>query len=317
MTQIDAARKAGAAPTLRDRLEYAALRAAVGFFRALPRRLALRVGAGVGELFFRLDARDRAVALRNLAIAFPEKDPAERRAILRRSCHNLGRMIAEVCHLKWLRRESLQRYVYVEDPRLWEEGMKVGAARGVLVLTGHVGNFELLAYANALLGHPITLVHRPMRNPLVERFICDLRGRAGTVSLPKAAAARGALRALRRRHIVAIPADQNQVARTGVFADFFGVPACTTPGPARLAMLTGAPVFPIFLVREGGGERHRIVAFPAIEMVDSGDPGRDVVANTERCNRALEAIVRAHPDQWIWFHKRWKTRPPGEPKLYD
>jgi len=315
VTQVSATRRART-PTHRDRLEYAALRLAVGFFRILPRRTALRVGAAVGELFFRLDARDRRVALQNLAIAFPEKRPAERNAILRRSCHNLGRMAAEICHLRSLTSESVRRYVDIENPQLWQEGLRRGTERGLLVLTGHVGNFELLAYAHGLLGHPIALVHRPMRNPLVEELIRDLRAGAGTVSLAKSTAARQALRLLRQRQIVAIPADQNQVARTGVFADFFGLPACTTPGPVRLAMRTGALVQPVFLVRAGSSERHRIVVLPEVEMVDSGDPQRDVITNTERCNRALEEILRIYPEQWIWFHKRWKTRPPGEPKLY-
>lgn len=315
MTQPDAGRRAGALK-LRDRCEYAALRSAVALFRALPRALALRFGAWVGELFFRFDRRDRAVALQNLAIAFPEKNEAERRDILRRSCHNLGRLAAEACHLHRLTAETVGRYVRVDDPRRWEEGMRLAAERGLVVLTGHVGNFELLAYAHGLLGHPITLIHRPMRNPLVEDFITGLRAGAGTRALRKAAAARQALRLLRQRQIIAIPADQNQVARTGVFADFFGLPACTTPGPARLAMHTGAPIIPVFLVREGTSDRHRIITLPTIEMVDTGDLARDIVTNTERCNRALEEILRAYPEQWIWFHKRWKTRPPGEPKLY-
>lgn len=302
---------------MRDRLEYAALRVAIAFFRVQPRRLALRVGALVGELFYRFDARNRRVSLRNLEIAFPEKSAAERRSILRRSCHNLGRLAAEVCHLCYLTPESLRYFVAIDNPQRWEEGLRSAAERGMLVLTGHVGNFEMLAYACGLLGHPITLIHRPMRNPLVEKFIRDMRAAVGTSALAKAAAARQALRLLRGRQIVAIPADQNQVARTGVFAEFFGLPACTTPGPARLAMHTGAPIYPVFLVRDGDSEHHRIIVLPEVEMVDTGDPLSDVVTNTERCNRALEEILRAYPEQWIWFHKRWKTRPRGEAKLYE
>jgi KDO2-lipid IV(A) lauroyltransferase len=305
-----------APPTARERFELLVFRAAIGLFASLPRRLALRVGALLGDLFYLLDRRDRRTALHNLAIAFPDRTPAEHRAILRASVRNLGRTGAEICHLASLTPATVRDYVTVEDPARWQAALDRARERGTLILTGHFGNWELLAYAHGLLGHPITLVHRPMNNPLVDRAITDLRERAGTVSLPKKSAAKAALRALRRHQIVAIPADQNQTRRYGVFADLFGLPASTTPGPARLAMLSGAPVVPVFLVREGGSERHRIVVLPEVELVRTGDREADVVENTRRCNAVFEQMLRRYPEQWIWFHKRWKTRPPGEPRIY-
>ncbi len=161
----------------------------------------------------------------------------------------------------------MQDFVTVDDTALWQATLDTAAQRGTLILTGHFGNWELLAYAHGLLGHPITLVHRPMNNTLVDDAIIGMRERAGTVSLPKKSAAKAALRALHRQQIVAIPADQNQTRRYGVFVDFFGLPASTTPGPARLAMLSGAPVVPVFLVREGDSEKHRIVVLPEVELV--------------------------------------------------
>lgn len=305
-----------AAPTRRERLELVVFRAAIGAFALLPRRLALRAGAWLGDLFYLLDRRDRAIALVNLAIAFPERTPAERRRLLRASVRNLGRTGAEICHLASLTPATVRDIVTIDDPARWQATLDDAARRGTLILTGHFGNFELLAYAHGLLGHPITLVHRPMNNPLVDRAITAMRERAGTVSLPKKSAAKAALRALRRRQIVAIPADQNQTRRYGVFADLFGLPASTTPGPARLAMLSGAPVVPVFLVREGDGEHHRIVVLPEVEMVKSADREADVAENTRRCNAVFEEMLRRYPEQWIWFHKRWKTRPPGDPRIY-
>jgi KDO2-lipid IV(A) lauroyltransferase len=181
--------------------------------------------------------------------------------------------------------------------------------RGVIVLTAHLGNWELLAHAHGLLGHPVTLIHRPMRNELVDDAIVAVRARAGTRTIPKKAAAREAIRVLRRGGILAIPSDQNQTTRYGVFVDFFGVPACTTPGVARLAALTGSPVYPVFILREGDSERHRIEILPPVEMISTGDREADIVANTQRCSRIVEDMIRRHPEQWIWFHKRWKTRP--------
>lgn len=253
--------------------------------------------------------------MRNLAIALPEKSDRERRAILLRSCRNLGRIGAEFCHLATLTSERVGEYVRIEDPEAWRR-VVLGRQRGLVVLTGHFGNWELLAHAQALFGDPVTLIHRPMRNPLVDAAIIRVRERAGTRCIKKKAAARDALRALRHNGLVVIPADQNQTRRYGVFVDFFGLPASTTPGAARLSMMTGAPVLPVFLVREGDSDRHRMVILPEIEMVRTGNRDADIVANTQRCTAVIERMLREHPDHWIWFHKRWRTRPAGEPRIY-
>ena len=299
-----------------DYAEYAIFRAGFLFFAVLPRRLALRVGALLGELFYLVDRPHRRIALFNLHLAFPEKTADERRAILRRSCRNLGRVAAEWCHLYELGPQSVRRYVSIDDPGGWEAGLAGAAHTGGVIVTAHLGNFELFAYAQGLLGHPITLVHRPMRNRLVDEAITGLRGLAGTISLNKKTAAKAALRALREHRLVAIPSDQNQTRRYGVFVDLFGLPACTTPGPARLGMLSRAPVVPVFLVREGETDQHRIVMLPPIELVATGDREADIITNTQRCNAAIEVMLRRYPDQWIWFHKRWNTRPLGEPRIY-
>jgi KDO2-lipid IV(A) lauroyltransferase len=300
----------------RHYVEYAVFRAVAGLFAILPRTLALRVGPLIGELLYRFDRRHRRIALFNLGLAFPEKSDDERRAILRRSCRNLGRVAAEWCHFASLDAGSIRDYVTVDDPPGWQAALAMAAERGAVILTAHLGNFELLAFAHGLLGHPITLVHKPMRNPLIDDAITDRRARAGTTSLAKKTAAKAALRALHEHRIVAIPADQNQTRRYGVFVDVFGVPACTTPGPARLAMLSRAPVVPVFLVRDGETDRHRIVLLPQIELIHTGDREADIVANTQRCSDAIEQMLRRYPDQWIWFHRRWNTRPKGEPRIY-
>ncbi len=299
-----------------DRLEYGIFRAAFRAFGALPLPLALRLGAGLGELFYLGDRRDRRVALFNLRLAFPEKTAGEHARILRASCRNLGRMAAEFCHLPRLEAGHLSQSVRFADRAGWERAIARAGQTGAVILTAHFGNWELLAYVHGLLGHPITLVHRAMRNRVFDEAITAVRAGAGTRAIKKRAAAKEALRTLEQHGMVAIPADQNQIFSYGVFVDFFGMPACTTPGPARLAMLTGAPVFPVFLVREGEGGRHRIEVLPEVEMVTTGDRAADIRANTQRCTAVIEDMIRRYPEQWIWFHKRWKTRPPGEPKLY-
>jgi len=302
--------------SLIDRLEYTIFRAAFRFFAALPLAAALRFGAWLGEIFYLFDRRDRRLALFNLNIAFPDKVVAERRRILRASCRNLGRLAAEFCHLQRLDAATLSQLVSFGDRAAWERAIERAAGQGAVILTAHFGNWELLAYAHGLLGHPVTLVHRAMRNAIFDQAITAVRTAAGTRAIKKRAAAKEALRTLQQHGIVAIPADQNQVFSYGVFVDFFGLPACTTPGPARLSMLTGAPVIPVFLVRDGESGHHRLEMLPEVEMIRSGDREADILENTRRCTAVIEDMIRRYPEQWIWFHKRWKTRPRGEPKLY-
>jgi len=301
---------------VRHRVEYVCLRAAVALFSALPIAWAARVGAWIGSLLYLVDARDRRVALFNLAIAFPEKSLAERKGILRASCRNLGRLAAEFCHLPRLTAADLSELLTFDDRATWERLMAMRQSRGVVVVTAHLGNWELLVYAQALWGYPVAIIHRTLGNPLVDNWVTAMRQSVRTRILRKNAAAREALRVLRERGILAITPDQNQTASFGVFVDFFGKAACTTPGVARLAMQTGAAVIPVFIVREGESARHRVIVLPEIEMRTTGDRAADIVANTQACSDVVEAMIRQYPEQWIWFHKRWKTRPPGEAKLY-
>lgn len=303
-------------PSLAHRLEYWSLRAVIGAFAMLPRRLALRVGALLGSLLYWVDGRDRRVALFNLGIAFPHKSVEERQRILRASCRNLGRMAAEICHLRRLDASNLSQYVEFADRAAWQRIIDTAAERGAIVVTAHFGNWEMLAYAQALLGYPVTLVHRPMKNTLVDDIISAIRTRPGTRAIKKKAAAKEALRTLKHKGILVIPSDQNQTFSYGVFVEVFGKLACTTPGAARLGMISGAPVFPVFLVRQGESERHRLEALAPVELIDTGNKERDIITNTQRCSDAIEAMIRRYPEQWIWFHKRWKTRPPGESRLY-
>src|SRR5262249_23614688 len=235
-------------PRLSHRFEYAVFRLGFTLLASLPLPVALRLAAWLGELFYAFDVRDRRIALFNLAIAFPERSLAERRRILRASCRNLGRVAAEFCHLWQLDAQHLSRTVRFADRAAWDAGIARAGQRGLVIVTAHLGNWELLAYAHGLFGHPVTLVHRPMHNSLFDRAIGAIRAAAGTRSINKRAAAKEAIRALRQGGILAIPSDQNQTSSAGVFVDFFGKLACTTAGAARLAMLTRAPVLPVFIV---------------------------------------------------------------------
>jgi len=301
----------------RYRLEYGALRLVTGVLGALPLTVAMRLSAGIAATIIRVVGRLRRIGLVNLGIAFPEKSEAERLAILIASYRNLGRMIAECAHLHEMDAVNVRETVTPDEGPIWTTEMLPHlASQGVLILTGHFGNWEMFAYAYGLLGHPVTLVHQTIKNPLVDDFVEGMRSGGGTRLFRKQEAARSVLRALKERKLVVLPLDQNQSRRAGIFVDFFGLPANTSDGLARIALRTGAPIYPAFLLRDGDRARHRIVFLPRVEI--AGIEDRDLAARelTQRCTAVLEAMIRQHPDHWLWTHKRWRTRPLGEPELY-
>ena len=299
-----------------DRVEYVALRAVVGFLAALPLALALRVGEAVALLAWWLDRPHRRIGMTNLAIAFPERPVAERRRILRASFLNLGRMAAELAHLPKLGAKQLADMVQFVDEAWWQEAVQWERSTGVLALSGHFGNWELLVHAHGMRGHPVHLVHRKIANPLVDRWLSDLRARAGTIAIRKSGAAREVLRALHDRGLLVLPFDQNSTRGLGVFVDFFGVPASTNAGIARIALRTDAPIVPVFIVRDDRSARHRVHVLPIMQVERTGDLEADVVTNTQRFSEVFEEMVRRHPDHWLWMHKRWKTRPAGAERIY-
>jgi len=310
------ARRARAPSPVREWLEYAALRLVMAVLAAVPLRLAVRLGALLGSIVYLVDVPHRRIGMRNLAIAFPEKALAERRRILRGSFQNLGRMAVELAHLPALPREELEQMVRFEDEAWWREAIGWQRPSGVLVLSGHFGNWELLVFAHGMRGHPVHLVHRAIANRRVDRWLHELRTRAGTHTIRKSAAAGAVLRALHERGLLVLPIDQNSTRGLGVFVDFFGVPASTNAGMARIALRADAPVVPVFIVREGGSARHRVHVLPIMRVERTGDPVSDVRHNTQRFTAVFEEMVRRHPDHWLWMHKRWKTRPSGVPPVY-
>ncbi|MGH7895321.1 MAG: lysophospholipid acyltransferase family protein [Candidatus Binatia bacterium] len=299
-----------------DRPVYLALRAAVAALGALPLAWAMRATEAAALLVYAVDRPHRRIGMRNLAIAFPERLPAERRRILRASFLNLGRMAAELAHLPRLTAADLRAMVQFEDEPWWAENVAKTRDTGGLILSGHFGNWELLVFAHGMRGFPVSMVHRAIANPFVDRWINALRARAGTRLVRKAHAAGGVLRALRERQLLVLPFDQNSTRGLGVFVDFFGLAASTNSGIARLSLRAGAPVVPVFIVRQGRSARHRVHVLPIMDAERSGDLEGDVRHNTQRFSDVFESMVRRYPEQWFWVHKRWKTRPAGQPRLY-
>jgi len=298
------------------RVQYAVVRGLAEVLGVLPLGVALRIGAGMGMLVYLLSWPHRRIGMRNLAIAFPDRPLAERRRILRHSLQNLGRTAVELVRLPRLSDDDLRARVRFEDEAWWAEAITRERGTGVLILSGHFGNWELLVYAHGRRGHPVSMVHRGIENPLIDRWLNDIRARAGTRLVRKANAAMGVLRAMRRGDLLVLPFDQNSTRGLGVFVPFFGLPASTNSGIARIALRSGAPVVPVFIVRQGRTAEHVVHVLPILYAEPTGDFERDVVYNTERFSHVFEDMVRRYPEQWLWVHRRWKTRPLGEARFY-
>ena len=266
-----------------------------------PRWL-VAVGALVGRLAFFLGIR-RAVALEGLERAFPALGAVGRRRLAMQSYEQLGRSLVEVALARRLPDDALERLVDFDGWEIYQRAASAG--KGVVVAVAHFGNWELLARACARRGVRLTAITRRLRGGLNERLVAARR-QGGLRELPDKGSTGDALALLRRGEVLAIVVDQNMRPRRGIFVDFFGAPACTTPAAAVLSLRSGAPLIAAFPVRQPDGT-HRVKVVGPFSSALRGHAA--VAALTQAVTAAVEAIVRAHPDHWFWVHRRWKTRP--------
>ena len=299
---------------MRERLEYALVWPWVKILGMLPRPLARGIGITFGLTIYAVHGRLRRVCLRNLTLAFPQMPARERSRIVRREFISLGRQLAEVCLFPRYTRENVSRVVVYEGFENFERAYARG--KGVLFLTGHIGAWELSAFAHSLQGHPLSIVMRSLDNPYVDGLLQRYRTMHGNRTVDKDDFVRGLLSAMHAGETVGILMDTNMTPPQGVFVDFFGIPACTASGLARIALRTDAAVVPGFTVWDSRLRKYILRFDPAVELIRSGDNEADIVANTAKFTRVIEDVIRRYPDQWLWVHRRWKTRPPGEPPLY-
>lgn len=299
---------------MRHRLEFAAVWGVTRILAALPREAARRVGAAVGAFAFLSFKRLRLVGLRNLRMAFPEWTDAKREQVLRRVYHHLGHLLAEFTHMASYTPEVARDLIRYDGLEYYLEARDRG--KGVLVLTGHLGAWELSSFHHALMGFPMGIVIRRLDNPLVDDFVNRIRCLHGNQVIHKDDFARGLIASMRAGKTVGILMDTNMTPPQGVFVPFFGRMAATASGLARVALRTGAAVVPGFLLWCEEENRYVLRFGKQIELQDSGDAETDAVANTARFTSVIEAYVRRYPDQWLWMHRRWKTRPAGEEGLY-
>lgn len=280
----------------------------------LPRRMALAAGMAVGRLAHAVLPHLRRNAETNLRLAMPELDEEERGKIRRGVFRNLGRQLGEVSRFPKLDRGNIESVVVYDGLENYLGA--VGRGRGVILLTGHIGAWELSVYAHSIYGYPMSFLARRVDNPLLERMAASYRLRHGNRGIDKKNSVREVVRTLKQGGVVGILADLNASREEGVFCDFFGISACTTAGVATLALRTGATVLPGYLTWDEAAGKHILHFEKPLATIETGDPKEDVAANTAVYAKTIERVVRRYPEQWLWIHRRWRTRPEGEPDLY-
>jgi KDO2-lipid IV(A) lauroyltransferase len=295
-------------------LEYFPVWLVAQTLRWLPRPAARAIGRTIGILFYWLHPRLRRVGMRNLALAFPEMPVAERQRILKGVYLSLGRLLAEVPKFPDYTPENVDRIAVYDGLENYLAARDRG--KGVLFMTAHLGGWEIGSFVHSLHGHWLNIVVRDLDNPLLNRWVKHMRELHGNRTHNKDEYARGLIVAMKHGETVGALMDTNMTPPQGVFVDYFGVPACTAVGIARVAMRTGAAVLPAFTIWDESLCKYRIRFEPSIPTVCTGNPEADAIANTQNYTAAIERVVRAYPDQWLWVHRRWKTRPTGEPSLY-
>lgn len=252
--------------------------------------------------------RLRRTAMRNLEFAYPEKSPAERRAIADEVFLSIARLIWVFARFPNLDRQNIHNWIRYDGLEHYVEAKKAG--HGILFATAHLGNWELSAFAHALMTEPMHIMIRPLDNPGIDRLVENRRQLSGNHLIIKWDSARAVLRALHQNEAVGVLIDQNTSPQEGVFVNFFGTAACANTAFAKIAARTGAAVIPGFAVWSSAEKKYILKFHPPVDI--SGDPAED----TRRIQFLLERVIRENPGQWLWIHRRWKTRPEGEPGVY-
>jgi KDO2-lipid IV(A) lauroyltransferase len=253
--------------------------------------------------------RLRRVAMRNLSLALPETGATRHIEIVDGVFRSIARVLLAFARFSSVRQDTISRWIRVEGAEHVEAGFRQG--RGVLFATAHLGNWELSAFAWALLRAPMSVVVRPLDNPLIDRMVERRRALSGNRPIGKRGFARSILQELAANEAVGILVDQNTAADSGVFIDFFGTQACASTGFAKFAAHSGAAAIPGFALWSEAERRYVLRFYPPVPI--TGDAARD----TQALHAILEEVIRAFPEQWLWIHRRWKTRPPGAPSLYE
>jgi Kdo2-lipid IVA lauroyltransferase/acyltransferase len=275
-------------------------------FRCIPRGVRKGFFMILFSLFYHLITKSRLIVLHNLQRSFPEKNLKEIIRIAKGVYRHFAIVAAEFFDMPYINKENIHKWVEIEGLENYQEAIARG--KGVLSIVAHFGNWELMTIAVPICLKPMYIVYRPLDNPVIDNMVEYVRTMNGNVLIPKGGSGKRVIELLKENQAIGILSDQNVAKSEGVFVDFFGRPACTGVGLAVMAMRSGAPVVPAFMARQKSG-RYKFILKPAMEAVCTDDYEADLQVNTQRFTKIVEEIVREYPDQWFWFHQRWKTKP--------
>ena len=274
---------------------------------AVPHKAGMKFAEALGVVWYHMDNHHRRIALDNLEIAFGDRlSETEREALCKKNFQHLARVVLEIPYLHTLTADNLDQFVSFAGVQHLEAALNKG--KGLLVMASHFGNWELTSLAVSLKYHPFNVVVRPLDNSLLNRMIDRMRTRTGNRMIAKKDSLRQVLRRLRNAEAVALLIDQNAKRSEGVFVPFFNKVASTNKALAVLALRTRAPVLPAFNIRRPDG-RYLVFFEPEVPLTVTGDTMQDIARNTASFNRIIEKNIRLFPDQWLWLHHRWRTRP--------
>ena len=286
---------------------YRLISSIISLLNFLPRNVAITVGGIWGQLAFLVirDARRRTVA--NLSLAFGDKtNEKELTGLACKVFQNLGKNVADAVRLKKMTWEYVEKITEIEGLEHLDRAYQAG--KGVIGVTGHIGNFELLAAYFSLRGYKMSVVGRELYDPRLDRLLLRNRESVGLENIPSSAGVKPIMRALKAGRFLGVLADQDSSRVRGVFVNFFGRPARTPAGPGLLSYKTGSPIIPMAILRKSKN-RYMIIVKPRVELSFSGDREKDLVDVTQKYTRVLESIIREYPAQWLWMHDRWKSKP--------
>jgi KDO2-lipid IV(A) lauroyltransferase len=274
-------------------------------FRCVPRFIRKGLFIRLFSMLYYLGSRFRLITIHNLQRSFPEKNYKEIIKIAKGSYRHFAIVAAEFADMPFITKENVQKWLEVDGYENYEAAIAKG--KGILSIVAHFGNWELLPVAIPIYAKPIHIVYRPLDNQVIDNIVEHVRTMRGNSLIPKGGSGKQISELLKENQIIGILSDQNVDVYEGVFVDFFGRSACTGVGLAVMAMRSGAPVIAIFPARQKSG-KYKVIVKPPIEAVQTGNYEADLVFNTQRFTKIIEEVVREYPEQWFWFHQRWKTK---------
>lgn len=299
---------------LQTTAEYIAVRVVLAILAVLPLSWAMGIGRGMARLAYILAGRLRRTGEINLKLAFPEKSDAERKQLLLGCFRNLGRVLGMFAKISSSSPDDLREMFEISGLEQLENVKAMN--RGSIRFTAHLGCWELTSFGPSLHGYPFSFLVRRLDNPMIEQLVDGARTRFGNQTVDKLSAARGMLKIIRTNGTIGLLIDLNTLDAEAIFVDFFGVPASTTFVVAKLALRTEAPIVPIFAPWDESKKKFTVQVHPPLIPQPTGDEEADIRALTTELSLLVENAIRRNPDQWLWIHRRWKTRPPGEPAIY-